>query len=435
MSKHEDIIKYILSLKIGTKISVRSVAVELGMSEGTAYRAIKNCETLGIVATMPRVGTVRIEKVEKKSMEALTFAEIVKVIDGSILGGKSGIHRTLNKFVIGAMTIDAMEKYINPGNLLLVGNREDAHRLALMNGSAVLITGGFSCTDEIKRLANEKSLPIISSSYDTFTTASMINKAISESMIKKDIILVEDIMKKDMKYVFSTDTVQVVKSIMGSSNHDKLPVVDPNLKVVGIISYREVYSEIVDSDTTINHIMNKDIVTVTTKTAIATVAHIMAWEDAELCAVVEGNVLVGVIRRADVIKTLQYIERQPQAGETIEDTILKNFQSESYGEGLRFYGKIIPQMLDQVGTASWSSLNMLLSTIGVLALRKKNNMNVFVDSIMTYFVKPVQVDSEINIYTEFLEIGRSFCKIEINMYDSKKELMGKAMLSAKVLKK
>lgn len=435
MSKHEDIIKYILSLKIGTKISVRSVAMELGMSEGTAYRAIKNCETLGIVATIPRVGTVRIEKVEKKSIEALTFAEIVNVIEGSILGGKTGIHRTLNKFVIGAMTIDAMEKYINPGNLLIAGNREDVHRLALMNGSAVLITGGFSCSDEIKRLANEKSLPIISSNYDTFTTASMINKAIAESMIKKDIILVEDIMKKDMKYVHSTDNIEMAKKIMEHSSFDKLPVVDNNLRVVGTVSYNEVYAEINEDAAAISNVMSRDIITVTPKTAIASVAHIMAWEDVDFCAVVEGNALVGVIRRTDVVKTLQYIERQPQVGETLEDVMLKKFQSENYGEGMHFYGKITPEMLDQVGTASWSSINMLLSAIGIFALRKRNNMNVFVDSVMTYFIKPVQIDSEINIYTEFLDIGRSFCKVEINMYDNKKELMGKATLSTKVLKK
>jgi Cu2+-exporting ATPase len=64
MSKHEDIIKYILSLEVGTKISVRSIASALGVSDGTAYRAIKDSDALGIVTTIPRVGTVRIEKVE-----------------------------------------------------------------------------------------------------------------------------------------------------------------------------------------------------------------------------------------------------------------------------------------------------------------------------------------------------------------------------------
>ena len=432
MSKHEDIIKHILSLTVGAKISVRGIASELNVSEGTAYRAIKDCDSLGIVTTMPRVGTVRIEKVKKKSIEALTYAEVVNIVDGTILGGKGGIHRTLNKFVIGAMTIDAMGRYISPGNLLIVGNREDAHRLALTNESAVLITGGFSCTDAIKKLANEKNLPIISSGFDTFTTAAMINKAIAESLIRKDIILVEDIMKNETDYVQTQNTVEDCRKIMEETSNDRLLVVDNNHKVVGIISYKEVSAEVSEKEI-VCKVMNKDVISVTPKTTIAYVAHMMAWEDTELCAVVEGNKLIGIIRRRDVIKALQFISRQPQVGETIEDLILKNFQYDNQEEKMHFYGKIIPEMLDSVGTASWSSLNMLLSTLGILALRKKNNFNVFVDSIMTYFIKPVQIDSEINIYVDFLDIGRSFCKIEINMYNSKKELIGKAMLSAKVL--
>ena len=66
MSKHEEIIKYIISLDIGTKISVRGLSSELGVSEGTSYRAIKECENLGIVNTVPRVGTIRVKKIEKK---------------------------------------------------------------------------------------------------------------------------------------------------------------------------------------------------------------------------------------------------------------------------------------------------------------------------------------------------------------------------------
>ena len=86
MSKHEEIIKYILSLEVGHKISVRGIASDLGVSDGTAYRAIKDCETLGIVSTIPRVGTVRIEKVEKKSIDTLTYAAVVNIVEGSILG-------------------------------------------------------------------------------------------------------------------------------------------------------------------------------------------------------------------------------------------------------------------------------------------------------------------------------------------------------------
>jgi predicted transcriptional regulator len=434
MSKHEDIIKHILSLEVGHKISVRTVASELNVSEGTAYRAIKDCESLGIVSTIPRVGTVRIEKVEKKSIEALTFAEVVNIVDGSILGGKEGIHKTLNKFVIGAMTLDAMERYILPGGLLIVGNREEAHELALNHESAVLISGGFSCSERIKKLANERCLPIISSTYDTFTIATMINKAISESLIKKDIILVEDIMKTEPMFLKTNDTISTWRQLVNETKHERYPVVDEDNKVVGIVTLRDIPID-KPGDEQVSKIMIKDPITVTPKTTVAYAAHVMGWEGIELCPVLDGKRLVGVISRQDVIKALQYASRQPQVGETLEDVILKNFQYDVENGVMHFWGSIIPQMLDTIGTASWSSLNMLLSTVGLMALRQRNSINVSVDSMMVYFMKPVQVDNVIDIYANIMDMGRNFCKVEMDMFDKNKELIAKGMLSAKVLKK
>jgi predicted transcriptional regulator len=434
LSKHEDIIKYILSLEVGTKISVRSVASAQGVSDGTAYRAIKDADSLGFVSTIPRVGTVRIEKVEKKSIEALTYAEVINIIDGTLLGGKGGIHKTLSKFVIGAMTIDAMAKHITPGCLLIVGNREEAQRLALENESGVLITGGFGCSDEMKKLACEKCLPIISSTYDTFTIASMINKAISESLIKKDIVLVEDIMKPSPYYLRTMDTVADWKNLMAQTQHERYPVVDDNMKVVGIVTLKDLTGNIGDQEM-VGKIMCKSPITVTPKTTVAYAAHITGWEGIELCPVVQNKKLKGVITRQDIIKALQYIARQPQVGETLEDMVLKNFEFESSNGDMYFYGKITPEMLDPIGTASWSSLNMLISTMGVMTLRHKNNINVFIDSISTYFIQPVQIDSVIDIYTKIIDMGRNFCKVQVEMYDRKKDLIATALLSAKVLRK
>jgi len=173
MSKHEEIIKYILSLDINTKISVRGISSKLGVSEGTAYRAIKECESIGIVNTIPRVGTVRVEKLEKKNIDKISFREIVNMVDGTLIGGKGGENNFLERFIIGAMEVETIKRYISPGSLLIVGNREKAQRLALENQCAVLITGGFQCSDEIKTLADKTNLPVISCTYDTFTVASI----------------------------------------------------------------------------------------------------------------------------------------------------------------------------------------------------------------------------------------------------------------------
>ncbi|HLQ87418.1 MAG TPA: GntR family transcriptional regulator, partial [Enterococcus sp.] len=104
-TKHDLILSYIEQLPVGEKISVRGIAKQLQVSEGTAYRAIKEAENSGLVSTIQRVGTIRIERKLKKNIEKLTFAEVVEIIEGDVLGGESGLSHVLNKFVIGAMEV------------------------------------------------------------------------------------------------------------------------------------------------------------------------------------------------------------------------------------------------------------------------------------------------------------------------------------------
>lgn len=65
----------------------------------------------------------------------------MNIVEGHVLGGSEGLAQPLHKYVIGAMKVDAMARYIDPGSLLIVGNRENAHSLALEQGAGVLITG------------------------------------------------------------------------------------------------------------------------------------------------------------------------------------------------------------------------------------------------------------------------------------------------------
>src|SRR5699024_7529268 len=107
------------------------MARELDVSDGTAYRAIKEAESQGLVSTIERVGTIRIERKRKEDFERLTFAEVINIVDGQVLGGRDGLHNTLNKFLIGAMQLEAMMRYTEAASLLIVGSRTKAHELAM----------------------------------------------------------------------------------------------------------------------------------------------------------------------------------------------------------------------------------------------------------------------------------------------------------------
>src|SRR5690625_7662602 len=124
-TEHETIIRHILALHVGAQISVRSNALHLKVSEGTAYKPIKEADNQGLVHTIERVGTIRIEERKRDQAEQLTFAQVVNIVEGQVLGGNNGLHKTLHKFLIGAMELEAIKQYNEPDSLMIVGHRPD----------------------------------------------------------------------------------------------------------------------------------------------------------------------------------------------------------------------------------------------------------------------------------------------------------------------
>ncbi|MBC8079950.1 MAG: CBS domain-containing protein [Gorillibacterium sp.] len=431
LTKHEQILRHIESLRVGSHISVRKIAKDLDVSEGTAYRAIKEAENKGIVSTKERIGTVRIEK-KQKNIDKLTFHEVVNIVNGEVLGGARGLHKLLNKFVIGAMEQVAMLRYIDAGSLLIVGNRETAHKGALQNGAAVLITGGFDTNAEVKRLADSLGLPIISSAFDTFTVASMINRAIYDRMIKKKIMLVEDVIGRTKLYTLKiSSTAADWRKLADTAGFDRFPVVDEWNRVIGMVTAKDV--ENVAPDQTVEKYMTRNPVTIHLRTSVASAAHLMMWEGIDMLPVVDtGRKLLGSVSRSEVLKVLQYIQRQPQIGETFDDQIWASF-SEFTGDDdlVAFRGKMSPQMTNQLGTVSSGVLTTLLTQAAYRVSERNKKGDIVIDNISTYFLHPVQMESEIIIQPSILEVSRKFAKIEVTMH-SEDRLVAKALITAHV---
>lgn len=434
-TKHEKIIQYIETLPVGDKISVRQIAKDMAVSEGTAYRAIKEAETRRLVSTIERVGTIRIEKKKKENIERLTFAEIVNIVDGQVLGGKSGLHKTLTKFVIGAMKLDDMMRYTDAGSLLIVGNRSNTHLNALKAGAAVLITGGFDADEEARRLADELDLPIISSSYDTFTVATMINRAIYDQLIKKEILLIEDIVVpiEDTSYLKSTDTVRDFNELNSRTTHGGYPVVDKQKKTVGIVTSKDVIGK-QESDS-IDRLMTRNPITVTMKTSVATAGHRMIWEGIDLLPVTdEHGVLQGVVSRQDVLKAMQMAQRQPQHGETIDDLVKNEMKLEKDEDDSTVEFTVTPQMTNQFGAISYGAFTTLLVEAGAAALKKTKRGDSVVENMTIYFMKPVQMEKTIQVLPKILDMSRKFAKIDFEVY-SDEILVCKAFVTFQVLER
>jgi len=434
-TKHEQILQYIDTLPIGEKISVRQIAKDMKVSEGTAYRAIKDAENKGYVSTIERVGTIRIERKKKENFEKLTFAEVVNIVDGQVLGGKAGLHKTLNKFVIGAMKLEAMMRYTGAGNLLIVGNRTKAHEYALNAGAAVLITGGFDTEDGVKKLADELQLPIISSSYDTFTVATMINRAIYDQLIKKEIVLVEDILtpKTETVSLHTSDKVEKWYEHNIETGHGRYPVVDNQSKVVGMVTAKDIMGQ--DLNTLIEKVMTKQPMTVNGKTSVASVSHMMVWEGIEMLPVVDqSNRLQGIISRQDVLKAMQMIGRQPQVGETIDDIVTNQFVDISADGEAIYQCEVTPQMTNHLGTISYGVFTTIVTEAASRVLKSFKKGDLVIENMTVYFMRPVQIDSLMEIHPRVLEVGRRFGKVDVEVFHGG-VVVGKAMMMAQLIER
>jgi predicted transcriptional regulator len=422
-------------LPVGEKISVRQIAKAMSVSEGTAYRAIKEAENKGYVSTIERVGTIRIERKKKENIEKLTYAEVVNIVDGQVLGGKAGLHKTLNKFVIGAMKLEAMMRYTGPNNLLIIGNRDQAHELALKAGAAVLITGGFDTEDNVKKLADKLEMPIISTSYDTFTVATMINRAIYDQLIKKEIILVEDILTplEDTFFLRTSDKVTKWHDFNKETKHSRYPVVDQNMKIQGMVTAKDIMGQ--NFDLAIDKIMTKNPMTVSGKTSVASTAHMMVWEGIEVLPVSDdSNRLIGIISRQDVLKALQMNQRQPQVGETIDDIVTNQLilmREKEKGEEV-YTLEVSPQMTNHLGTISYGVFTTIVTEAANRILRSYKKGDLVVENMTIYFMKPVQMESVLEVFPRVLEVGRKFGKVDVEVF---KEgiLVGKAMMMCQLI--
>lgn len=435
-TKHQRIIEYIESLPVGEKISVRTIAKNMQLSEGTAYRAIKAAENLGIVSTIERVGTIRIERKSKDNFEKLSFGEVVKIIEGEVYGGSQGLDKILNRFVIGAMTEEAMTRYIQPESLLIIGNRDHAQLLALEQGAAVLITGGFSASKELIRRADELAIPVIGTTYDTFTVASLINRAMSDQLIKKKIMIVADIYTEfsQTNYLMLDDTVEDYRKMNHKTGNSRFPVINHSNRLVGIVTAKDVIGK--SDHIVIERVMTRNPSITKLHASVASVAHSMIWNGLEMLPVVQDNMeLIGIISRQDVMKAMQLAQRQPQVGNTFEDDVAESLNVVEMDTQLsKFQFKVTPQMTNNLGMLSFGVLCEVVSVASKEFISRSQRRNAVIEQLDLHYLKMIPIDSDIILQIQSLDNGRKITKLDISVY-LENSIVAKAVMSSQLMER
>ncbi|MCL1792093.1 MAG: DRTGG domain-containing protein [Peptococcaceae bacterium] len=197
------ILSHIESMAPGDRITVKTIAQELGTGTEIAYQVIREAELKGLLqfrtakpsdtagtdfvkkdmtegssADTVRLAYLRKTLPQEESPETLSLRVISQVTESQICCGQQYLDRQPSKFIIAAMDLRAMANYLKEGSLCIVGNRPDAQMLALENKSALLITGNLFPSEEVLGFAKESGCPIMVSPYETFLVASLINLAL-----------------------------------------------------------------------------------------------------------------------------------------------------------------------------------------------------------------------------------------------------------------
>src|SRR5215469_10045748 len=148
---------------------------------------------------------------------------LVRVLRGRIL--VEGRRKLGNRVLVGAMQAETMIDYIEPGCLVVLGDREDAQLAAMENGAAALvITGDLLVSDRTLAAAQKYGVLVISTGHHTFTAVRLINLSIST----------EHIMYRDYDSCHPEDLMSEVQYKL--ARRRSLPVVDNDGKLVGYLS-------------------------------------------------------------------------------------------------------------------------------------------------------------------------------------------------------
>lgn len=154
----------------------------------------------------------------------LNMENVVRALGGQVLVEGNG-RRLWDKVFVGAMSLESMVHRIEPDSLMVIGDRVDAQKLAIEQGiSAIVITGGFPVEEEVLGLARQKQVTLISSRHHTFKTVQLLNLSIP----------VRHLMTTDVLSAQEDDLLDDARPLL--ARQPVLPVVDPEGKVMGIVS-------------------------------------------------------------------------------------------------------------------------------------------------------------------------------------------------------
>lgn len=158
------------------------------------------------------------------------ISNLMEVLEGTLVCGNPHARIVNGKVLIGAANIDVMDACIEEDDLVLVADREETQKAAIEQGAfCIIVCLNAKISPEIIQLAEEHQCNIITTYYDTYSAARMINQCIP----------IRYFMRRSNLVTFQLDdTLDSVKEIMSKLRHRDFPITDAVGNYYGMVSRR-----------------------------------------------------------------------------------------------------------------------------------------------------------------------------------------------------
>jgi len=158
------------------------------------------------------------------------YKNMVETIDGKIVTGNEHGYFVRGKVVVATGSAEITKSVLEQDDLVIVGDNEAVQLVSIECGcSCIIITNGLKISDAVIEKAVKKEVVIISSPYDSYTVARLIN----QSMPIKFFMTKENIISFELD-----DYVKEVREATVKVRHRDFPILDENQNYVGMFSRR-----------------------------------------------------------------------------------------------------------------------------------------------------------------------------------------------------
>lgn len=207
-------------------------AWEMMRDLGVVTLPITENDKLQGLITISDIATAYMDVYDNKmlSTAGTSYKNILDTLDGTMVIGNEDDYFDKGEVVIATANPDLLEDYIHEGDMVVLGNRYESQLCAIeMNAGCLVVAMGSKISLTIKKLADEHGCHVISTPYDTFTVARLLNQSMPISYFMKS----ENLITFNIK-----DRTEDIKDIMGKKRHRDFPILDKNENYVGMISRR-----------------------------------------------------------------------------------------------------------------------------------------------------------------------------------------------------